>query len=125
MSGQIKRRDVDWSRGSCLGLDTQLFFSDRTALLLEGLSYHHLRRICFDCPIQKECLIIGVAHEPYGFWGGLSEEERRHVYADKQSRTVEGLKRDLRLLGIKYDYIYGIVKSVVRDFYVSEPFRKR
>lgn len=124
MPGQIKRKDVDWERASCLGLDNELFFSDRTALLMEGLSYHHLRRICMDCPIQKECLQIGTAYEPYGFWGGLSEDERRHIYADKQSRTIEALRRDLRMLGVSYEYMVGIVKSVERNFTCSERVTK-
>jgi WhiB family redox-sensing transcriptional regulator len=116
MPRKIRRKDVEWERASCLGLDTELFYEHRTGLLEQGLSFDHLRRICMDCPIQKECLQVAVAHEPYGFWGGLSDEERNHMYAGKKTRTIEALKRDLKWLGLDFDSIVKEVQSIERDF---------
>lgn len=116
MHGQIKRRDVEWERASCRGLDTNLFYLMRTDLLEEGLGYNNLRRICFECPIMKECLQIGTSLERYGFWGGLSEEERTAIYENREGKIIYRLKRDLQILGIRYQPIADIVLSVKRVF---------
>ncbi|MFD5421104.1 WhiB family transcriptional regulator [Streptomyces sp. NPDC127069] len=40
------------------------------------------REICALCPVQVECLRHALrVQEPYGVWGGLTEEERRPLYA--------------------------------------------
>ena len=117
MSGNIDPKQVEWERASCRGLDTDIFYMARTELLVEGLSYNHLRRMCFDCPIQKECLKVGVTYEPYGFWGGLSEDERRHLYARKtDTRTLEWLNRDLAYIKQSFADVAQVVMSVERDF---------
>ena len=116
MHGQIKRRDVEWERASCRGLDTHLFYMMRTDLLEEGLGYNNLRRICFECPIMKECLQIGTSLERYGFWGGLSEEERTAIYENREGKIIYRLKRDLQMLGIRYQPLADIVLSVKRVF---------
>jgi len=116
MHGQIKRTQVEWERASCKGLDTDMFYLMRTDLLVDGLTYNHLRRICFDCPIQRECLQIGTSLERYGFWGGLSEEERTAIYEGREGKIIYRLKRDLKMLSIDYKYLEKIVLSVKRVF---------
>lgn len=116
MHGQIKRRDVEWERASCRGLDTDTFYLMRTDLLVDGLTYNHLRRICFECPIQKECLQVATSLERYGFWGGLADEERTAIYENRQGKIMYRLKRDLKLLSIDYKYLENIVLSVKRVF---------
>lgn len=120
MSGQIKHEDVDWKRASCLGLETDLFYFTRTELVLEGLTYNHLRRMCFDCPLQRECLQVGTSLERYGFWGGLAQEERAAVYDGRDGKVVMRLKRDLLEMGIPYQPLVEIVHSVQRQFNDSE-----
>lgn len=113
----INRDKVEWERASCKGLDTDLFYTARTDLLAEGLNYNHLRRMCFNCPIQIECLKVGASYEPYGFWGGLSEDERRHIYAGKfDTRVVGWLRRDLAQIGMRISSLVQTVLSVERDF---------
>lgn len=34
------------------------------------------KSVCQECPVRKECLSYGMEHEPYGIWGGLTEQER-------------------------------------------------
>lgn len=117
MQRQIKRKQVDWLRASCRGLDTDLFYDHKTGLEEKGITLNHLRRICMDCPIQRDCLTIGVAHEPFGFWGGLSEEERRHLHARKDgSKTIWNLRRDLHAMGLSFAKVAEHVFSVKRDF---------
>lgn len=121
MPGQVTRKQVEWERASCAGLETDLFYDHRTGLHEKGLTMQHLRRICFSCPIQRECLEIGVAHEPYGFWGGLAEDERKALHARRESKTLEQLQKDLRELGISYNKIVKHVVSVKRKFtYIDE-----
>jgi WhiB family redox-sensing transcriptional regulator len=122
MRRTLKRRNIEWQRASCLGLDTELFYEHRTGLMEQGLSIHHLRRICISCPIQRDCLQIAVAHEPFGFWGGLSEDERRHIHAGRhQTLIIQALRKDLKMLSINYETIVQFVQSIKRDFtYASE-----
>ena len=117
MHRQITRKQVEWERASCKGLDTEIFYLRRTDLIYyQNIEYNHIRRICFSCPIQKECLQIGTSLERYGFWGGLDEQERTHIYEGKDSTIITRLKRDLQLLDIKYQDLRSIVLSVKRVF---------
>lgn len=122
MPVQITRRQVEWDRASCRGLDTKLFYLMRGELADEGFSYNYLRRMCFDCPIQKECLQIGTSMERYGFWGGLSEEERTAIYESSlhisagHIKVLDRLKRDLQFHPGKYQELQTIVHSVKRVF---------
>lgn len=117
MSEQITRKQVDWERANCKGIDPEVFYKQQSELLQEGLSFMTLRRICFACPIWRECLQIGVRYEQYGFWGGLSEEERRQVYANDPARRFAGLRRDLVFFPhINISEIIAIVNSVQRNY---------
>lgn len=116
MPRQIKRKEVEWERASCQGLDTELFYDHKTGLEEKGLSLTHLRRICISCPIQRDCLTIGVAHEPFGFWGGLNEEERKHIHAGKITRTTELLRQELFELGFNYNTVVKFIQGIKRDF---------
>jgi len=113
---QITRKQVEWERASCQGIDTDWFFLMRTDLLPIGLTYNNLRRICFSCPIQKECLQIGTSLERYGFWGGLAEEERTAIYENRIGKILIRLKKDLETMDIKYSELRDIVLSVKRVF---------
>jgi len=78
----------EWQyRGSCLGMDSSVFFHP------EGERGGSRRRrnerakaICQDCPVLEECRDHALStREPYGVWGGMSEEERR-AYYERQAR---------------------------------------
>ena len=44
------------------------------------------KAICQDCPVLDECRDHALStREPYGVWGGMSEEERR-AYYERQAR---------------------------------------
>ena len=39
------------------------------------------KAICEQCPVLRECREHALAvHEPYGVWGGMTEEEREEIY---------------------------------------------
>lgn len=35
--------------------------------------------VCETCPMRLECLAWGLCHERYGFWGGVSERNRKKL----------------------------------------------
>ena len=40
------------------------------------------KAVCSHCPVLAQCRSHALAvREPYGVWGGLSEDERERVYA--------------------------------------------
>lgn len=121
MSEQITHKDVEWERAACQGIAPDLFYTPHVELLDMGFSYRTLRRVCFACPIWKECLQVATAYEPYGFWGGLSEDERRHLYNGTKPRSLLQLKRDLQENNVSLIEITRVVKSVERVFKYSAP----
>ena len=42
-------------------------------------------QICNLCPVSTHCLEYSLRHEPYGIWGGKTEEERAHI---RQTRGI-------------------------------------
>ncbi|MER7758179.1 WhiB family transcriptional regulator [Streptomyces sp. NPDC097619] len=41
---------------------------------------HAAKKVCAACPVRAQCLRHALrVQEPYGVWGGLTEEERRAV----------------------------------------------
>lgn len=54
----------------CRGTNPELFFPER------GASDRPIRSICRCCPVSEQCLNAGMG-EKFGYWGGLSERERR------------------------------------------------
>lgn len=116
MSSEITRKQVDWERASCRGLDTNLFYLQKTELLDEGLSFNHLRRMCFACPIQRECLQIGVKYERYGFWGGVAEDERDHLYRGTNNKVVYRFHMDIQGMSKTFAELKTIIQSVTRDW---------
>ncbi|WP_084653854.1 WhiB family transcriptional regulator [Nocardia altamirensis] len=83
----------DWQlHGSCRGLDSSVFFSPDGE---RGWSRHaRVRRaksICGVCPVRDECRRFALsAREPYGIWGGMSEDERRRYWDRNRRRTAPG-----------------------------------
>lgn len=113
----MERRDVDWTRANCRGMDTELFYKQPSELLEMGLHITTLRRICFNCPIWAECLEVATKYERYGTWGGLTEMERNQVYNGSPDRSYFRLKRDLEYVGkIKIKEIINIIKGVKRNY---------
>lgn len=75
--------NTKWSeRAKCIDIDTNLFFD--TYELDQGIATN-VDLLCSMCPIQRECLTLGVSRKEWGVWGGIyledgdiSEEFNRH-----------------------------------------------
>lgn len=63
----------EWvARANCLGVDPDLFFTER------GESTKEAKAVCAGCMVRIACLDHAMeVPERFGIWGGLSERERR------------------------------------------------
>ena len=47
------------------------------------------KAICAGCPVLQQCREQSLAvREPYGIWGGLSEEERASILSERRARAL-------------------------------------
>jgi WhiB family redox-sensing transcriptional regulator len=79
----------DWQLfAACRGMDVEMFFhplaegrKDRTRRIAQA------KVICHTCPVMTECRQHALTtREPYGIWGGLSEDERALLLGVQQLR---------------------------------------
>lgn len=92
--------EVDMKQASCIGIHTDLFYLDQTALWKQAVEIKFVRKICFNCPVRRKCLELGMQEE-YGIWGGLTEKERGLIKKAKyDSPILKTLKDDLEVFGL-------------------------
>lgn len=104
--GNRKRKQINWSQANCRGMNTDLFFLEDTQLERQYFDSKMLRKICFSCPIRKECMKLALDSEEYGFWGGLASYERQAIRKGHyESDRLNSLRRDLNSFGITFDQI--------------------
>jgi WhiB family transcriptional regulator, redox-sensing transcriptional regulator len=73
----------DWQlRGACRGVEAVEFFhpdGDRGAS--REARERVAKGVCATCPVIRECAKHALSvREPYGVWGGMSEDDRKAVY---------------------------------------------
>jgi len=78
--------DSTWfwqDHGSCRTADPLLFFHPVNERGSSRVKRDRAAKgVCAGCTVRLECADYAVrAREPYGVWGGLSEEEREQIYA--------------------------------------------
>jgi WhiB family redox-sensing transcriptional regulator len=78
----------DWQlRGLCRGKDSSLFFhpeGERGAA--RSSREMAAKEICMNCPVQIPCADHALkVREPYGVWGGMTEEEREEHHARRKA----------------------------------------
>ena len=80
----------EWQyQGACMGMDSTTFFHP------EGERGTARRRrdegakaVCSTCPVITVCREHALStHEPYGVWGGMTEEERRLALSGRRRTT--------------------------------------
>ena len=64
----------DLSDGSCVGMDTNLFFSDRKVDITNA------KAICATCPVAQLCASWASRNVEFGVFGGLTASERAKVF---------------------------------------------
>ncbi|MDH4144083.1 MAG: WhiB family transcriptional regulator [Acidimicrobiia bacterium] len=84
------RQEEGWQfRAGCRGPAATVFFPPpRFERKHERLSREaQAKAICFECPVQDECLEYALEiREPHGIWGGLNEAERKAILAERDDR---------------------------------------
>lgn len=75
--------DWDWQlEGLCRQIGNSVFFHpDGERGLARAARIQIAKTICNRCPVVAQCRVYALSvNEPYGIWGGMSENERRkHV----------------------------------------------
>src|SRR5882757_5472925 len=82
----------DWQLvAACRGVDSSLFFhpeGERGAA--RSARETSAKEVCMRCPVRAECAAHALAvREPYGVWGGLTEDEREAMMGRSRSRVSE------------------------------------
>lgn len=83
--------DARWhwqDHGACRDTDPAIFFHPQNERGARRARREvAAKRVCAPCPVRLECADYAIrAREPFGVWGGLTEEERELVYARLGSR---------------------------------------
>lgn len=103
-----KKDDVNWGEASCRGLNTDFFFLEESQLFERQMSQKIIRKMCFDCPIQKACMQVGFEHEEFGIWGGLNPLERLAIRMKRwESPHLNHFFRDAEEYGYEPKEILG------------------
>ncbi|MDY5584264.1 MAG: WhiB family transcriptional regulator [Arcanobacterium sp.] len=80
-------------QGACNSLDPEYFFhpeGERGGPRRRRIE--RAKRICQTCPVLEQCREYALSHhEPYGVWGGLSEEERSLILAQRRRGRISSL----------------------------------
>jgi WhiB family redox-sensing transcriptional regulator len=82
----------EWQyEGACRGEDPEAFFhpdGERGPSRVRRET--RAKAICATCPVIQQCAAHALSvREPFGIWGGLSEEDRELIYAqDKNARRI-------------------------------------
>lgn len=81
----------EWQlQGACRKADTSLFFHPEGE---RGPARRNrdsaAKAICVTCPVLQRCRAHALsAREPYGVWGGLSEDEREAIHLIQRRRSL-------------------------------------
>ncbi|MDT2006577.1 WhiB family transcriptional regulator [Rhodococcus opacus] len=83
------QRGRDWRRqAGCCTADLTLFFhpvNERGPQRQRRIA--RAKRVCAHCPVLVQCRTHALtAREPFGIWGGTSEEERNTILGRGRSR---------------------------------------
>jgi len=77
----------EWQyEGACRSLPTEMFFHpDGERGPRRKAREDAAKAVCASCPVIAQCRAHALAaQEPYGIWGGLTEEERLEIISKAQ-----------------------------------------
>ena len=87
-------RTPDFTRASCVGVDTKLFFPDDKR---QEPELKVIRKVCNGCPIFNSCLNYALHVKVEGIWAGTIPAERikiRKLLGIKPINIAETFKVD-------------------------------
>ena len=59
-------------KARCLGMETNMFFDKYEE---DPAMASSIDSFCSQCPVNKECLAVGVSNKEWGVWGGVYLKE--------------------------------------------------
>ncbi|HEY1324318.1 MAG TPA: WhiB family transcriptional regulator [Streptosporangiaceae bacterium] len=73
--------------GACRTADPDLFFGPDAERVTDCKArVAKAKAVCAGCPVREACLAYAMAAgEPYGIWGGLTEDERRALRRQRRA----------------------------------------
>jgi WhiB family redox-sensing transcriptional regulator len=77
----------DWQiLAACRGMDVEIFYHPaRERCRQKNQRITQAKAVCQTCPVITECATWALqTREPYGVWGGLSEDERAAILGIRQ-----------------------------------------
>jgi WhiB family redox-sensing transcriptional regulator len=78
----------DWQlHAACRGLSSDVFFQpDNERGPARAARDEAAKVVCSTCPVRDQCRAHAlVVREPYGVWGGMSEDERDRLYVTSRA----------------------------------------
>jgi len=78
----LPRLSRDWQdSAACRGMESSLFFApDGETRRPQRRRVQRAKAVCRACPVRAVCLDEALrVREPYGIWGGYTEEERKDL----------------------------------------------
>jgi len=80
-SADLDAIEDDWRNlALCPQTDPEIFFPEK------GGSTREAKKVCRACEVRAECLDYALENrEPWGIWGGLSDQERRQLLREGQA----------------------------------------
>jgi len=86
---------LDWAKdAACRGMDSDLFFPEKGGTAPRLLD--KARATCAICTVVDDCLAYAMNNkERHGFWGGLSERQRRRLESgspEKVKATADAMR---------------------------------
>lgn len=82
----------EWQQsGACRDLPSEMFFHpDGERGPSRRNRENSAKAICASCPVIQQCRAHALTvQEPYGIWGGLSEEERLYILENTERKMNE------------------------------------
>ena len=79
-TGPDREHRPDWrDDAACGDVDPETFFPDGDLVSIR-LQVKAAKAVCRGCPVSATCLSWALASgQEFGIWGGLTEDERRHL----------------------------------------------
>ncbi len=76
--------------GRCRSADPLLFFHPQNERGSSRIRRDQsAKRVCVSCPVRLECADYAIrAREPYGVWGGLSEDDREQIFRRMDAHQI-------------------------------------
>ena len=74
-------------KASCYKFDTNIFFEKyEDDLKLRPA----IDKLCFECPVMKDCFSVGITQKEWGVWGGiyLEQGEISREFNNHKSKSI-------------------------------------